>query len=491
MSVSEEDEWEEVPPDPGATIESLRALGYTPGSAVADLIDNSVTASAAHVWVTGKWAGTDSWIAIVDDGVGMTDQRLRQAMRIGSGDPLDVRAEGDLGRFGFGLKTASFSQAREVSVVTRKSQGRRWLSRTWDLDHVRKSGRWLLRTAAPSDAQRIIDRLHLPEQGTAVLWRRLTSVETEGESSAAQREFIRRLDEISRHLGMVFGRLVSAKRLDIQIGRHHVKPWDPFVNWHEATQELPPEKLTLAGLDVVVRPFVLPHHSKLSSLQVQEAGGPAGWNEQQGFYVYRKDRLITAGDWLGLGLARGDMHNLSRISIDVPPGLDEEWKLDIRKAVVRPPDPLRPDLMRIAKFTRGKAAAANRLRGTHVTRKGRSPVEQLWIQRARRGHMRLTINRRHPLVAHALETAGAHRRDLSDLMALLEETIPALLLAAPPPNDTPLEDRPPEEIVRIAEVAYDSLLTEGLSRKEACQRLKNTEPFHLYPALIDEFGEAP
>lgn len=485
--------WEELPPDPGATIESLRSLGYTPGAAVADLIDNSIAAGATKVTIVPKWSGADSWVAIVDDGTGMGEDRLRRSMRIGSDDPLDLRAERDLGRFGFGLKTASFSQARELSVATRTTKGSSWLARSWDLDHVRKSGRWMLRKGLPADAEPIVLGLTKPRCGTIVLWRRLTTMVAGGDVTPAeqQRQFRRHLDEISAHLGMVFSRFIAAGSLEITVGRHRVKPWDPFVTYHTATQELPAEKLLLGSYSVVVRPFVLPHASKLTPTQLGAAGGPSGWNEQQGFYVYRKDRIITAGDWLGLGLARDDLHNLARIAVDVPAELDDAWQLDIRKAVVRPPDALRSDLVRIARFTRQKAAAVNRHRGTPVTRRAAKSVDQLWVQRARHGRTRLTINRRHPLVSHLLRDAGEFKRDLSDLLAVLEQTIPVLLLPSEQTEEIPLEDRPPEDILRLAEVAYDALLSSGLSRSEARQRLMNTEPFHLYPSLAARFGGPP
>jgi hypothetical protein len=483
--------WEEVPPDPAATIESLRSLGYTPGSAVADLIDNSVAAGAGEVRVIAKWADDDSWIAVIDDGEGMSEDRLRRAMRIGSDDPLDLRSERDLGRFGFGLKTASFSQARELTVLTRRSGARTWAARSWDLDHVRRTGRWMLRKSCPPEAEPLVERLDNSGHGTVVLWRRLTTVGAtmEGDASVRQREFRRHLAEITSHLGMVFGRFIARSGLTIDVGRHRVRGWDPFLGGHEATQELPAEKLLLRGHSVVVRPFVLPHASKLSTAQCEAAAGPAGWNEQQGFYVFRKDRLVVAGDWLGLGLARDDLHNFARIAVDVPAELDDAWQLDVRKAAVRPPDGLRADLLRIARFTRQKAAAVNRHRGTPVTQKSSKSVEQLWVQRARHGSTRLTINRKHPFVAHVLKASGV-RRDLSDLLAVLEQTIPVLLLPADRGDETPLEDRAPKDILRLAELVYETLLSSGLSRSEARQRLLNTEPFHLYPSVVGDLGRS-
>ena len=140
---------EEAPPDPAATIETLGALGYSTESAVADLIDNSIAAGATRVDVILHWDGADSWCAVADNGRGMTGDELKQAMTIGSRDPVLPRDAADLGRFGFGLKTASFSQCRDLTVGSRKAN-QRIAYRTWDLDYVRAEGRWLLFKSPPS-----------------------------------------------------------------------------------------------------------------------------------------------------------------------------------------------------------------------------------------------------------------------------------------------------------------------------------------------------
>ena len=485
-------DWEEVPPDPGATIESLRSLGYSPGSAIADLIDNSLAAGATEVRIVAEWPEkTDPWVAVIDNGCGMTEDLLRQAMRIGSTNPLDQRTERDLGRFGFGLKTASFSQSREVTVTSKTKTMAAFAVRAWDLDRVQRTGRWMLRRSAPSDAAPILATLQRYNAGTTVLWRRLTTLATDEDRSLGElrREFRRHLGDIAAHLAEVFGRFLATRRLKISVNGHTIAAWDPFLTSNDATQELGLEELKYRGQIVTVRPYVLPHEMMLRAKEKETAGGPNGWNEQQGFYVYRGDRLITAGDWLGLGMPRDDLHNLARISVDIPSGLDLSWKLDITKASVHPPDALRKDLIRIAQFTRKRAAGVKRHRGAPVRKRGVERVEQLWVQRATRQGPQLRINRTHPLVAHVLREATTPKRDISALLSVLEETIPVLLLPAERQEDPPLADEPPETIARLAEVVYESLLKRGLTRGEARQRLVNTEPFNMYPHLLVGLGE--
>src|SRR4051812_12743919 len=132
---------EEVPPDPAALIESMRAFGYSLPAAIADLIDNSITAGARHVDVRLHWAGDDSWIAVSDDGGGMRDAELTKAMQLATRNPNDPRNPADLGRFGLGLKTAAFSQARSLTVASRPP-GSAVAVRRWDLDHVAERQSW-------------------------------------------------------------------------------------------------------------------------------------------------------------------------------------------------------------------------------------------------------------------------------------------------------------------------------------------------------------
>jgi Histidine kinase-, DNA gyrase B-, and HSP90-like ATPase len=482
--------WEEAPPDPAATIESLRHLGYDTASALADLIDNSIAAGARNIGVRRYWAGADSWQAVIDDGRGMTEGSLRQAMRIGSRDPLDVRADGDLGRYGFGLKTASFSQAREITVSSRHRPGGPAVIRCWDLDQVRKTGRWQLRRTAPPAAAAILSRMDPGTIGSIVLWRSLSDLADDHvDDDDARKRFNTELEHISRWLGMVFERFLTARDpVVMTLNGERVRGWDPFLRNHAATQPLPVERLLLHGSETMVSPYVLPHASNLTALDLERAAGPRGWNDQQGFYVYRRNRLITAGDWLGLGLSRDDAHNLARIAIEVPVDLDGQWQLDITKASVRPPGALRNDLLRVAKATRRRAKATLRHRGTVVSRAPRRKIDQVWVQRSVHGRSELRINRQHPLVANLLEEAGLLGSDLRALLSLVEEALPTLLLPTDVSDWAPLQDRPPEQLLALADGLYETLLRKGMSRAEAAQRICHTEPFHLYPSILEHFG---
>ena len=144
-----------LPPYAPTLIESIRAIGYTPESAIADIVDNSVSASASCAEIFFFPIG-DSYIAILDNGCGMNADELETAMRYGSQSPNDKRAATDLGRFGLGLKTASLSQCRTLTVASKK--GGSIEARRWDIDHVIKTGDWSLIVLETEDELNAIPR---------------------------------------------------------------------------------------------------------------------------------------------------------------------------------------------------------------------------------------------------------------------------------------------------------------------------------------------
>ncbi|OYV05578.1 MAG: ATP-binding protein, partial [Verrucomicrobiales bacterium VVV1] len=136
-----------VPPHAASLAEALRAFSYELPTAIADLVDNSISARAKHIWVDFHWDGSDSVIVITDDGAGMSEEKLVAAMRPGSQSPLEKRQPHDLGRFGLGMKTASFSQCRRVTVRS-KQVPRKSATRCWELDYLMKVGIWKLQRIA-------------------------------------------------------------------------------------------------------------------------------------------------------------------------------------------------------------------------------------------------------------------------------------------------------------------------------------------------------
>ena len=226
---------------------------------MADLVDNSITAKSSNVWLKFHWNGADSYVTVLDDGAGMTENVLREAMRPGTFSPLDPRQHGDLGRFGLGLKTASFSQCRRLTVRSRSAKSSP-VTRCWDLDHVNDVRRWRLLIQAFPETEERLKALGPVAHGTIVVWEKLDRLagRADRDDRGAHRRFLEMIDRVERHLAMVFHRFMSGpkRRLKIWINGHVVEPWDPFM-LGSGTEILASELMTLHGETLRVSPYVL------------------------------------------------------------------------------------------------------------------------------------------------------------------------------------------------------------------------------------------
>lgn len=480
-----------TPPRAAAMIESLRAFGYDLQTAIADLIDNSISAGSKNVWIDFEWAGARSKITIADDGGGMTEDELKLAMTPGSRSPIEERAPRDLGRFGLGLKTASFSQCRRLTVVSKSKRGALCV-RCWDLDHVVAAGDWQLLKSPELATPSLRKRVEASESGTLVHWEKLDRVvgNADTDDQPAHRRWSETLDQVKHHLAMVFHRfLTGPTRIKLWFNDRVVEAWDPFLSNEAATQALGHEVLQFRGGVIEVQPYVLPHHSKVTS-EVQGAGaGPNGWVAQQGFYVYRGRRLLVAGDWLGLGFQKDEHFKLARIQLDIPNTMDSEWEIDVKKSRAKPPGALQTDLRRIAAATRIRASEIFRHRGKLLARETADSQVFVWLKKVRRGKIFYEINRKHPLVEQILMLNKGNAPHVHSFFRLVEETIPVPTIVisnaeTPDGHGAPFEESPSRELVELVEQILQALLRQGLTVREAGQRIGAMEPFNRYQDLV-------
>ncbi len=489
-------QFEIVEPNAAAMIESMRAVGYTPQAALADLVDNSLSAGAMNIWLTFFWDGVASFISVLDDGAGMTEQELTEAMRLGTRSPLEARDPRDLGRFGLGLKTASFSQCRRLTVRTKGDLGP-GATRRWDLDYVNETREWRLLKDAADHSVEHLSPLDSQASGTIVLWETVDRI-VEGASlddERAHRRFLDLAEVVEQHLAMVFHRFLERPAdVLLWVNGQRIEPWDPFLKDEPATQRLGEERLWFDGSEIVVKPYVLPHNSRLEPRVHQRAAGPAGWNAQQGFYVYRSRRLLVPGDWLKLGFKKEEHCKLARIQVDLPNTVDNAWHIDVKKSSARPPGPLRDDFRRIAKVVRQRATEVYRHRGKVIARATAEEGSFVWGKMLRRGKVFYRINRSHPLVLRTLTDLNGKKGELETLLRMIEETIPTPLIAldasqAPDEHGVPFQDAPVADVNAVLVRVYWSLRDSGLDDEAARVRLLAIEPFSYYPELVASLEE--
>lgn len=344
----------ELIPSARRLIGSLRDMGYEFAPAVADLVDNSIEAEANEIDIWIEFKGDESWVRIADNGNGMTIKALREAMRYGSERDY---ADGDLGKFGLGMKTASMSQCRCLTVASRSKGASSVSAFRWDLAHIEKADRWEVLQVSREKLPRSVKGTLKKRFNTVVLWQELDRIlgykHPYGEFQRKQLAQMSR--EVEDHLAMVFHRFLNGeargRRIKIRLNGNDVVPWDPFCRKEKNTRQLegrslPIEQDGVTG-EVLFEPFVVPHQNRFSAPQAHErASGPRKWNRQQGFYIYRADRLIQSGGWCGLRVQ--DEHTkLARIALCFDPKLDEAFKINVAKMRVQLPAQLRGDLERL------------------------------------------------------------------------------------------------------------------------------------------------
>ncbi len=472
----------------------MRGTGYSLHTSLADLIDNCIAAKAGLVELTLEWNDGNPYVVIADDGEGMTEARLVEAMRFGGTGPMGRRSETDLGRFGLGLKTASLSQCRRLTVIS-KHDGK-VSSFCWDLDHIRRKGAaWELLEGVPAGLEGLASARDDGSYGTLVIWDRIDFGRVR--EAPAHAAFLAQIERAEQHLAMVFHRYLDgdARRLRFTLNGRRIKAWDPFLQDHPSTIPRPEQPLDSGGVRIGVRGFILPHPDRFSNAEdLDRAGGPEGWTAQQGFYVYRQKRLLSAGGWLGLGGSRAwtreEFGRLARIRVDLPNSIDEDWRIDIRKAQARPPAALQSELTRIAADVRRIAREVFWHRGKRAAPPKPDGVARIWQVNSATAARRYTIRRDHPLVT-ALKEATAKQGALVDaLIDLLERSVPVdriwldTVENGPPPAPTG-DAGGYTELIDSARGIVRTLIAAGRDRDTAIATVARMDPFDTIPGIVD------
>ena len=414
-------------PEARLLLASLRSVGYTEETAVADIIDNCISAHANHIDICFDW--NNKRILIIDDGNGMAAADLIENMRIGSSDPEQARSEDDLGRFGMGMKTAAFSLGKMLTVVT-KTDGV-VSNAVWDLDKIPQIG-WNLIIRDPSEIEDYAAKLN--EQGTVVAIEHLDRVIDLTDENKAKKKFYAVARKVEKHLALTFHRFIEEDGLALRLNENPIIAWNPFVLSNSATQELSDETIWSddGKSEVSIQPYVLPHKTKFASDDdYQAAGGFKGWNYHQGVYVYRNRRLIICGTWFDY-IKKEPAYNLARIKVDISSASDDDWKIDIKKSAASLPGYVRETVERAIDICTETSARVYNSRGTYSKSNAGSPnLNYVWEQRKKNGRYTFHINRKHSLlqdIKKQLDDQGTAA--LSAYLALVENLAPFMLSGA-------------------------------------------------------------
>jgi len=478
-----------IPPKASSLVESLRDIGYSLKAAIADIIDNSISASASRIELFFKWDNKESRIAIIDNGIAMSSCELIEAMRPGSTNPLACRERKDLGRFGLGLKTASFSQCRKLTVISMKDG--KLSGCCWDLDYVAEQDDWLLKVLTDDQIKILPEFSQLGDSGTMVLWENLDRVIDRTDNTHTEANLYEKMDIARKHQELVFHRYLKGesgiKPISMFFNGAPLKPFDPFNLKNPATQHLQDEKLEIYDETVHIQPYILPHHSKTSPDDYEYYAGEGGYLKNQGFYVYRNARLIISGTWFRLAGHR-ELTKLARVKIDIPNSLDYLWAIDVRKSRANPPTIIRQRLKNVIERITGKSKRVYTTRGRLLTQDG---LNTIWLRKVQHNKICYSINRNHPLInKYVSELKDNEHRFFIDLLGLIEGQFPVDALfsdVSGSPESISPNIVPEEKLLKLAELFYESMEAQGLAPNEIKEQFERTEPFRNNYDRIAEF----
>ena len=474
-----------LPPYAPTLIESTRAIGYSLEAAVADIIDNSIAANAVNVDIY-FFPVDGAYIAILDNGSGMNEKEINIAMQYGSKNPTEERDKKDLGRFGLGLKTASLSQCRCLTVISK--QGERLEGRQWDIDHVIEVGDWSLIILDEEEINEFpqVEELKKYESGTLVIWQKLDRLKA-GEINF-ELSLGRKIDRVRNHLSLVYHRYLMGesgiRKLKLFINGEKVKAIDPFLT-NKSVQAMDDETLVIQGHKILVRPYILPHISKLTSDEIKMLGGKDGLRKQQGFYVYRNKRLLVWGTWFRM-MRQGDLSKLARIRVDIPNTLDDLWTLDIKKSSALPPAEVRKNLEIII----NQIAERSKRTWTFRGKKEVSDTEtHIWNRmKNKQGGYYYEINREHPFVQQLVKVDPSLKMSIYALLQQIELGLPLNQLYVDLNNDEQITNDNEQSIVDVKK-SLEAMITMCAEKQEKCDLLDavvHIEPYSLYSDVVEE-----
>lgn len=462
----------QLEPEPSILIESLRDIGYSFNSALADIIDNSITAGADNITVYA--IPSDSFrVAIVDDGEGLSRDDLLQAMKLGSSDPREVRRANDLGRFGLGLKTASFSQCRRLTVVSR-SKGTT-SAFTWDLDAVVSDNSWTIFERRDCAGIPFID--HLSATGTLVLWENVDRLT--GTKKFGTVDYERLIAEAQDYLALVFHRYLSGepglRHINIAVNGRPLIPIDPFNTKCPATQQSPLETVCPG---VTMQAYTLPHRSNYASEQeYNNYGLPGGYLKNQGVYLYRAKRLIVHGTWFGIA-KKTALTQLCRVRIDIDVNQDDAWKIDVKKVSAQLPETVRTRIKQLISRIGAPSKRVYRRRGVRLTSPTAHPA---WTALKTGDKTLYRINRDNPIIA---SFQGALDEDekasFNTVLSLIESSFPTESLFYELSNNeeaVQFESMSDDDFVNAAKVFFAALSQGGKSDDDILSIMKANDLF--------------
>lgn len=341
------------PPNPEFLIKSIAEQGYSLETAFADLVDNSISAGADKIEILSLSEGLFT-VFITDNGNGMSREKLLEALSIPSSSVETDRDKNDLGRFGLGLKTASFSQTRELTVLSKKEEEKFYRGFCWDVELLKKTNDWTLKELSESEINHIMQlyqktaSAHLSRfddfvPNTLVIWKGLYKYENYLEEQNRSKALNSDLsDNVEEYISIAFHRFIE-KGLQIRLNNKIIDSFNPFPEL-ESVINIPKRRGEIKGSVVKFESIVLPYAAIKESKEALNiwTTQKKGLMDMEGIYIYRGDRLISYGGWHGI-IKRSGKLQLGRMKIDIGNEIDNILKLNVAKSQIEIPYELKQE----------------------------------------------------------------------------------------------------------------------------------------------------
>lgn len=475
---------------------SMRAMGYTFEAAIADVIDNSISASASLIELGFPVSPAACYITISDNGTGMLPEELFDAMKYGSQLKGQIREENDLGRFGLGLKAASLSQCRKLTVISKKNGTKSAM--IWDLDIVEKEKDWAIVVCSDEEIAHLHNTEWLDDKdsGTVVIWENFDILEKDIGQSSLYYELQKLEDTTAEYLSLIFHRFLNrragekAARVCIKVGEYDLIGLDPFLENHKKTN--PRRMIEIAVPDsqgtecyVTAQPYILPFQKDMSKEDLKRIGGVENYRTKQGFYIYRNERLIIWGTWFGR--PKGELTKHARIKVDIPNTLDDLWSIDIKKQRAKIPSVIKQRLTRAVDEAMDIAIRAQKYRGR--IEKLNQNIDYIWDRVSRReGIYTYHINREariFDLLKDQLSDEAWQRLTL--VLDEIENAVPYQQIYIDKSQnslDDTVDSTRTDDVAAEAEMLLPTVMSLcGADRATAIEMLFSSEPYCNYPAI--------
>ena len=493
------DRFRENRPTADILMNSMRAMDYTFESAIADVIDNSISAHSNRIDIKFPTEPSDCFVAICDNGSGMTSKELINAMRYGSKCKNTERAADDLGRFGLGMKSASLSQCRKLTVMSKKNG--LISAYIWDMDVVIKNKDWLMIECSEEQIckLRFFDYLKERTSGTVVIWEDFDTIRKNGYEVYSK--LCQYAEAVSKYLSLIFHRYLNRngkEKTEIWINNFRLIGKDPFLENHKKTSVrreiiLPLKDSEGVERAISVQPFILPFLKDLTEEDKNLSGGFENYRSCQGFYIYRNERLIIWGTWFGRH--RDELTKYARIRVDIPNTLDDIWGIDIKKQRAHIPKSIRKRLTRAVDEAMDIAVKAQKYRGR--TEKINNDTDYIWERiKERGGHYTYRINRNSVIFELIRSKINEDTwKQLCIILGEIENSVPYHQIYIDESQNA-IEEINKDNDERIAEILYNAeylikyALESGINdRITIIENLFREEPFCNYPELKNKLLE--